>query len=180
MPSAPPLCPHFCGPRGVAPCHRPLLCRRRSRWRSKRPSSGEASGGASRWRKPRCALLGGNRAGGLLPAPLPLPAPPGPCLTPGSRAGGSVADRTEGSEPPGHLQAEGEVGTRGHGSRCPARWGQGGSRGGGGSINTRDCHIHTPLYLGSFRFLIFCKRDVLMLERNPAWLPAVPPGCSRA
>lgn len=76
---------------------------------------------------PGAHCWGGTALGGCSRPLCPFQPPPRPCLTPGSRAGGSVADRTEGSEPPGHLQAEGEVGTRGHGSCCPARWARGGS-----------------------------------------------------
>lgn len=114
--------------------------------------------------KAQVRFAGGDPRWGAAPGPSAPSSPSGPCLTPGSRAGGSVADRSEAGEPPRHLQAEGEVGTRGHSSCCPARWdvavGTGGLPGGGGSVNNRDCRIRcTPLYLGSFRFLhIFLMR----------------------
>jgi len=121
---------------GLAPTEaaaNPLFFYRRSKPRSMKPGSGRASREASRWRKPRYASR--RRLSPLLPVSRPG------CPDRGAGglfalAGGCVADSAAGGEPPGHLQAEGEVGASRGGDGVPARYGTGRSaRSGAGSAS---------------------------------------------
>lgn len=78
-------------------------------------------------------------AGGAAWAPLPVPRPWRPDQRGVfSRAGGGLAGGTEGGEPPGHLQAEGEVGAGGDSDGFPARYGTGYGAGSGSGSTSRS------------------------------------------